>query len=216
MPRHYDIALFDLDGTIADTLPLIYEAFDAAFRPVLGNRFTDLEIRQMFGPPDHEIIRRRVPLEEADAAFRRYLEVYSREHERLVRLFDGIEDVIHRAAAAGIRLAIITGKSRETAIITLQALGVMDAFAVLYGGDDVERPKPDPQALHAALRDLKHEPHECVVMIGDSAMDIMAGKAAGVATIAVRWGSPDYEEVDALAPDAVVESPSELAKALGV
>ena len=53
-------------------------------------------------------------------------------------------------------------------------------------------------------------------MIGDSAMDIRAGKAAGVSTIAVRWGSPDYEEVDALGPDMVVETPSELAVALGI
>ena len=124
--------------------------------------------------------------------------------------------VIRRSSEAGVRLGIITGKSRQTAIITLRELGVLDLFPVLYGGDDIERPKPDPQAVVAALADLERTPDEPAVMIGDSAMDIAAGKAAGIPTIAVRWGSPDVEEVDALSPDYVVSSAGELREALGV
>ncbi len=216
MPPRFPVALFDLDGTVADTLPLIYEAFDAAFYPVLGRRHTDREIRQMFGPPDHEIIRQRVPEPDAADAFNRYLDVYQRRHLDLVTLFDGMDVVIRRASAAGVRLGIITGKSRQTAIITLRELGVLDAFPVLYGGDDIERPKPDPQALVAALADLARTPDEPAVMIGDSAMDIAAGKAAGLSTIAVRWGSPDIEEVDVLEPDYTVSTAAELCEALGV
>ena len=74
--RAFDIALFDLDGTIADTLPLIYKAFDAAFIPALGAGFRPDEIRAMFGPPDHEIIRRRVHESDADAAIERYNRYY--------------------------------------------------------------------------------------------------------------------------------------------
>jgi phosphoglycolate phosphatase/pyrophosphatase PpaX len=216
MPRRFDVVLFDLDGTIADTLPLIYQAFDAAVRPVLGRSFSDLEIRQMFGPPDHEIIRRLVPAGVAEEAFARFLDVYTREHGRLVTLFEGMADVLRRAKTAGMRVGIITGKSRQTALITLGALGVMESFDVLYGGDDIERPKPDPQALLAALVDLKHQPGERVAMVGDSAADILAGRAAGAETIAVRWGSPDYDEVDALGPDVVVTTSAELTEALGV
>lgn len=216
MPPRYPVALFDLDGTVADTLPLIYEAFDAAFAPIVGRRHTEREIRDMFGPPDHEIIRQRVPEPQAADAFNRYLDVYQRRHTELVSLFDGMDEVIRSADAAGVRLGIITGKSRQTAIITLRELGVLDLFPVLYGGDDVERPKPDPQALAAALEDLKRSPDEPAVMIGDSAMDIAAGKAAGLYTIAVRWGSPDIDEVDALSPDYVVSTAAELREVLGV
>ena len=216
MPPRYLVALFDLDGTVADTLPLIYEAFDAAFAPIVGRRHTDREIRDMFGPPDHEIIRQRVPEPQAADAFNRYLDVYQRRHTELVSLFEGMDEVIRSADGAGVRLGIITGKSRQTAIITLRELGVLDLFPILYGGDDVERPKPDPQALVAALADLERRPDEPAVMIGDSAMDIAAGKAAGLETIAVRWGSPDVEEVDALSPDYVVSTPAELRAALGV
>lgn len=216
MPPRFPVALFDLDGTIADTLPLIYEAFDAAFAPVLGRRHSDREIRDMFGPPDHEIIRQRVPEADAVPAFDRYLEVYRRRHPELVTLFPGMGEVVRRAGAAGVRIGVVSGKSRRTAVITLEELGVLDAFPVLYGGDDVDRPKPDPQALVLALADLHRRADEPAVMIGDSAMDIAAGKAAGLGTIAVRWGSPDVEEVDALAPDYVVSSSSELCEALGV
>ena len=125
-------------------------------------------------------------------------------------------DVIRRAGAAGVRLGVIAGKSRQTAIITLEELGVLDAFPVLYGGDDVDRPKPDPPALVLALAALHRRADEPAVMVGDSAMDIAAGKAAGLRTIAVRWGSPDVEEVDALGPDYGVSAAAELGEALGV
>jgi phosphoglycolate phosphatase-like HAD superfamily hydrolase len=102
VPARYPVALFDLDGTVADTLPLIYEAFDAAFAPIVGRRHTDREIRDMFGPPDHEIIRARVPEPEVADAFNRYLDVYQRRHAELVSLFDGMDEVIRRASAAGV------------------------------------------------------------------------------------------------------------------
>ncbi|MER3436921.1 MAG: HAD family hydrolase, partial [Chloroflexota bacterium] len=82
MARFHTV-LFDLDGTIADTLPLIYEAFDAALTPVLGRRLGDAEVRALFGPPDNAIIRSLVGDEAGEAAIARYLAVYEREHRRL-------------------------------------------------------------------------------------------------------------------------------------
>ena len=151
--RAFDIALFDLDGTIADTLPLIYEAFDAAFIPALGTGFPPNEIRAMFGPPDHEIIRRasRNPMPMRQSSATTVLRSPPRRSglglSRLCRLVRACVD-------AGMRLGVITGKSRLTALITLDRLGLTDAFGAIYAGDDVERQKPDPEALILALRDL--------------------------------------------------------------
>src|SRR5918999_53999 len=92
--RLVDIALFDLDGTIADTLPLIYEAFDAAIRPALGFGFQEHEIRAMFGPPDHEIIRRQVPPDLAEAAIERYNRHYAERHGALVSVFPELADML--------------------------------------------------------------------------------------------------------------------------
>src|ERR687898_2250141 len=126
--RRFDIALFDLDGTIADTLPLIYEAFDAAFVPALGSGFTPAEIRAMFGPPDHEIVRRRVSADAAAAAIERYNRHYEERHDALVTAFPGMADLIRRCADAGMRLGVITGKSRLTALVSLDRLKLRSAF----------------------------------------------------------------------------------------
>lgn len=206
--------IFDLDGTLADTLPLIYEAFDAALRPTLGRRMADAEVRALFGPPDNYIIRSMVPQSESDAAFGRYVETYEREHRRLVKAFHGMDEVIRQAAAAGIQLGVVTGKSRQTAIYTLEALGIFPIFGALYAGDDVERQKPDPEAVIKILRDLGHDPAAPGAFVGDSAADVAAGRAAGLTTIAVTWGVPEHDQLRAAGPDMVVDTADELLIAL--
>jgi len=216
MASHYRTVIFDLDGTIADTLPLIYEAFNAAFEPVAGRRLGDTEIRGLFGPPDNWIIRDLVGEVEFAAAFARYLSVYEREHARLAGLHPGMDDLIHACRDAGMILGVVTGKSRQTALMTLELVGVLDAFGAIYAGDDVQRQKPDPEAVCAILRDLEHPDGAPSVIVGDSAADTLAGRAAGLTAIAVTWGSPDHEELFAAEPDIVCHTTEELATALGV
>jgi HAD superfamily hydrolase (TIGR01509 family) len=212
--RQFDIALFDLDGTLADTLPLIYEAFDAAFIPALGSSFAPHEIRAMFGPPDTQIIRARVPADAADSAIERYMRHYTDRHDDLVSVFPGMAGLIRACAYAGMRMGVITGKSRKTALITLDRLGLTDAFGVIFAGDDVERQKPDPAALALAMHDLGATDSDRAVMIGDAAADVVAGKAIGITTIGVTWGNPDHHELDESGPDYSVSTVAELAALL--
>jgi HAD superfamily hydrolase (TIGR01509 family) len=209
--RIFDIALFDLDGTLADTLPLIYEAFDAAFIPAIGKSFPPHEIRAMFGPPDTQIIRARVPELAADSAIERYMRHYTDRYDALVSVFPGMAALIRACQDAGMRMGVITGKSRETALITLDRLDLTDAFGVIYAGDDVERQKPDPAALVLALQDLGATDADRAVMIGDAAADVIAGKAIGITTIGVTWGNPDHQELDESRPDYSVSTVAELA-----
>jgi pyrophosphatase PpaX len=213
MPR-FTTAIFDLDGTLADTLPLIYEAFDAAIRPQLGRRLSDAEIRAKFGPPDNYILRDMFPDDAGEAAIARYVEVYEREHDRLVKAFHGIDDVTRRASAAGMKLGVVTGKSRNTALLTLEKLGLLPVFGAVYAGDDVEKQKPDPEAVIKILKDLGHDSSEAGAFVGDSAADVHAGRAAGLTTIAVTWGVPDHDELLAAVPDVVVHSDDGLLAAL--
>lgn len=215
MPR-FSTAIFDLDGTLADTLPLIYEAFDAAIRPELGRRLSDQEVRAMFGPPDNYILRDMFPKDGGAAAFARYVETYEREHDRLVTAFHGLDEVARRAQAAGMKLGVVTGKSRATALFTLERVGLLPHFGAVYAGDDVERQKPDPEAVTKILAELGHDPATPGAFIGDSAADAIAGRAAGLTTIAVTWGSPDHDELFAAKPDIVVNTSDELLAALGL
>jgi len=212
----FETVIFDLDGTLADTLPLIYEAFNAALQPTTGRRYGDAEIRALFGPPDNYIIRALVSATEYDAAFLRYVKKYEREHQRLVSAFHGIDDVIHAAADAGIELGVVTGKSRQTALFTLDALGMLPVFGAVYAGDDVQRQKPDPEAVFKILRDPGHSVGAPGAFVGDSAADVVAGRAAGLTTIAVTWGSPDHTDLFATDPDVIVNDAQELTEALGL
>jgi phosphoglycolate phosphatase/pyrophosphatase PpaX len=214
--RRYDAAIFDLDGTIADTLPLIYVAFNAALEPVLGRTLEPSEIRAMFGPPDHEILRKVVPPEGAESAIARYLQSYERDHTQLVTVFEGLAALLEDAHQQGIRLGVVTGKSRVTALFTLEQLGIAQCFDAIYAGDDVARHKPDPEAIEAALDKMGVADRERAVMIGDSAADMLAGRAAGIATIGVLWGSPDHQELAAAEPDRLCGNVAELRAALGL
>lgn len=208
--------VFDLDGTLADTLPLIYEAFDAALHPIYGRRFSDAEIRGMFGPPDNYILRSMVQGDAWADAFARYVATYEREHDRLVTAFHGLDEVLRRASAAGMKLGVVTGKSRQTALFTLERIGFLPHFGAVYAGDDVDKQKPDPEAVIRILHDLGHAPGDAGAFVGDSAADVIAGRAAGLTTIAVTWGSPDHDALHASRPDIVVTDGDELLVALGL
>jgi len=214
--RRYETLIFDLDGTLADTLPLIYEAFNDAFEPVTGKLLTPEEIRGLFGPPDNYVIRGVLGPKESPAGIDRYTQTYQRRHRELVQLYEGMADLLTDLRDQGVRLAVVTGKSRSTALMTLDLLGVRDRFEVIYAGDDVERQKPDPMALTLALRDLAHGDPATAAMIGDSAADVIAGKAVGVATIGVLWGSPDHADLLAAGPDVVCGTMADLRAVLGV
>lgn len=213
---NYSTIIFDLDGTLADTLPLIYRAFNAALAPEFGRTLHPDEIRSMFGPPDNYILRDLLPGAAGKAAFRRYVAAYERHHQEHVSLFDGLDRLLSAARSEGIPLAVVTGKSRVTALFTLQALGVDGYFDRLFAGDDVNRQKPDPEALFALSMELDRPLDRSAVIIGDSAADVLAGKAAGISTIGVLWGSPDHSELLAAKPDILCTTVDELGVALGL
>jgi HAD superfamily hydrolase (TIGR01509 family) len=212
----FSTLIFDLDGTLADTLPLIYESFNDAFEPVTGKLMTPDEIRGLFGPPDNYVIRAALDPEHHEAAIDRYVATYERRHRDLVKLFEGMDSLLADLHAQDVKLAVVPGKSRNTALMTLEILGVRDRFDVVYAGDDVERQKPDPMALVLALNDLAHDDPASAAMIGDSAADVIAGKGAGVVTIGVLWGSPDHADLLQAGPDIVCDSVADLREALGL
>jgi pyrophosphatase PpaX len=205
MPRFATI-VFDFDGTIANTLPLIYQTFNAVLEPRIGRQLPDAEIRSHFGPPDQVILGRYVGPAEREVAFAEYIELYERDHSQHVYLYDGMFELLNDCKTQGIRIGVMTGKSRVSANISLRELGIGHFIDVLVAGDDVASPKPHPEGVIAAMKQLGHRDGEHGAMVGDSAADIYAGRASGLYTIGITWGVPEHDALREAHPDVVCDT----------
>src|SRR5687768_8574371 len=178
--------IFDMDGTLADTFPLVVASWNAALRDHFGRDCTAEEVIARFGVPDPEMIRGAAPESLRDEAVERYHVHYEAEHRTLARPFEGVTELLAALRRGGKGLGVVTGKGRRSADISLRALGWADTFDVIITGEDVRAQKPAPHGLLEAARRLGARPNECV-FVGDSPADIGAGQAAGIPTVVAGW-----------------------------
>lgn len=206
--------LFDFDGTLADTLPLSFRAFQAVFKQYDNREVTRDELVAMFGPTEEGIIggnftdQASVP-----QAIEDYYSIYKQGHFEEFQNNEHILGLLQALKAQGMKLGVITGKSRRAYQISAGALDLERFFDISITGDDVAKPKPDPEGIHSALRTLGIEPSQAI-FVGDSNADILAGKAAGMQTYAVRWLPTFQSQAYDLAPDGILENVAELQRLL--
>jgi HAD superfamily hydrolase (TIGR01509 family) len=201
--------LLDLDGTIADTLPHVFEAYRHAVAPWAGRLPTDREIEATFGPSERDCIAIMAPGADLDEAVRRFHDYHERHHRQAVQLVDGIATVIDHARSLGWRIGIFTGKGRRAAEFSLVELGVWERIEHLVSGSDVTRPKPDPEGVYLASKAL-NVPVERILLAGDSPGDVQAGRAAGAKTAAVLWAAFQPDRLREAGADFVCEHIAEL------
>jgi pyrophosphatase PpaX len=179
--------LFDFDGTLADTLPLTFYAFRSVFQNYENKLMNNEEIVNTFGPTEEEIIKLNITNKDiVDSAIDHYYLIYEKKFHEMVRMPSEIVDLIKDLSQQGIKMAIITGKSRRCLDICLKNLGISDFFITSITGDEVTKPKPDPEGIFKAIQLMDLRSHE-VVFVGDSNADIMAGKSANILTIGAHW-----------------------------
>lgn len=192
--------IFDFDGTLADTFPLIFLAFRKAIKKYTGRVYSDEELARYFGPSEDGILRQIVPgkWQEAMAI---YLEEYKTHHTEYVRLFPGILDLLHQLRDRRLKLGIITGKCEASLMLSLDALGIKHYFDVFAAGSP-ERANKDTN-LHRVVKDWGVEPGE-VIYVGDAPSDIVFAREAGVVPVGVCWSQ------SANAAELEAENPAEL------
>ncbi|QQK78293.1 HAD family hydrolase [Salicibibacter cibarius] len=187
--------LFDFDGTLANTLPVVHHAFQTTFATFDGKNLSAQEVMSMFGPSETEIIRKNLVNQAKNDAIETYYEAYKKNHARLVHNNEDINNLLRSLKSdQGIKVGIVTGKARRSLDLSLEALGMEHFFDVIITGDDVERPKPDPEGIQQALSIVKTDTDQAM-FLGDSDADIEAGLAAKVYTIGVQW-LPEYQTTD--------------------
>ncbi len=214
--RGFDPVLFDLDGTVVDTVELIVRSFRHAVRTVLGEDLPDEVITAGVGQPLMTQME-RLSKERARELYDVYREYNHRCHDELIRSYDGIAEALQALKAAGRRLGIVTSKSRDTTQMAFDAVGIGPLFDVVVTASDtaVHKPAPDPvllclERLAAAGGARAPQTAGRPIYIGDSPVDVRAGKAAGVATAAVAWGVFGREALLAAGPDYWLERPADL------
>lgn len=200
--------IFDFDGTLADTLPICFYAFQAVFKEFDNIEVTSDEIKAMFGPSETGIIRENLIDSNHDKAIELYYEKYSEKHRELVLDNEKINDLLLQLKSDGYKLGIVTGKARRSLLISLECLNMNDLFDVIITGDDVDIPKPHPEGVYMALEHLNIKNTEAI-FLGDSDADIQAGKQANVHTIGVQW-LPNYQTLEfTVQPDQMFSSVAE-------
>ena len=206
----FRIVLFDLDGTLIDSGPIILASMQHAVRTVLHREIPAEELGMTIGGQGIVAQMQAIDLDHADELLAVYKEHNDGLHETL-EAFDGLVALLPGLKAEGRKLGIVTAKRHRTVGLALDRFPALaDAFDVVVGFEDTERHKPAPDPVLLAVEKLAGTPREAVY-IGDSPFDIGAAKAAGVFAVAVGWGGihPD-ERLLAEEPDSFVRTPEEL------
>lgn len=209
--KGYDPVVFDLDGTVVDTVELIRDSFRHSVRTVLGRDLPDEHILAGVGQPLMTQMR-RLSEEHAQELYDVYREYNHRRHDELIRGYDGMRELLEGLRAAGRRLGIVTSKSRDTTQMAFAAVRLGEYFDAVVTASDSDEHKPSPVPLRLCLERLGAGATETLgpIYVGDSPVDIVAGRAAGMATAAVDWGVFSREELLAVEPDFYVATPAEL------
>jgi pyrophosphatase PpaX len=204
----FDPVVFDLDGTVVDTVELIIESFRYATSTVLGKVLPDEFIIAGVGRPLRTQME-RLSAEHAQDLYDVYREYNHRRHDELIRGYDGIEEVLDALKAAGRRTGIVTSKSRDTTAMAFRAVGLKEHFDVVITATDTTEHKPSPVPLRLCLQRLGATAAGSIY-VGDSPFDIEAGAAAGMTTAAVAWGVFGRDALLAAGPDFWLDAPRDL------
>ena len=202
--------LFDLDGTLIDSIELILSSARHAFRERRGRVPTDSEWLAGVGIPLATMFG-RYAVDDDDlailiAGYREYQMVH---HDRLVRAYEGVAAMLTTLHARGHPLAVVTSKGDALAARGLAHVGLAQHFDTIVGCDSCSQHKPHPEPVQRALERLGYAPSEAV-FVGDSVHDMAAGNAAGVTTIAALWGPFTRVDLASSQPTHFLEHASSL------
>lgn len=188
MNRKYDVILFDMDGTIADTDPMIIDTMNTLYDKYKGGkRRPPEEIVYFSGPPIRDTLKQEFP--DLDQKF-----IYDEFHrESRIRYdthifnFPHTKEVLLKLKEDGFKLGVVTNKQHDLTLVALNVLGLNDIFDVIIGFNDVSKGKPDPEGIYKAVAmlngDIKH-----TLYVGDNKSDWLTANNAHVDCCIVNWG----------------------------
>jgi pyrophosphatase PpaX len=205
---NFNCFIFDFDGTLAHSEPAYREAFLHSIRLHTGLEVDGDEFRDFWNVTPQEVLSRysRELLDEMLVSFEEHY--YANHHNHLTP-YEGIAELLECLGERGASIAIVSLKPRRAGELEIDFTGLRSMIDVSVWGDDVERPKPEPDGVIRAMAALGADPRSTLV-VGDSPADIMMGRSAGTRTAAALWGGSSRERLLAASPDLALDAPADL------
>jgi pyrophosphatase PpaX len=209
MPR-LQTALFDLDGTLIDSIRLILDSYHHTLTQHNLPARTDEDWLKGVGTPlAVQFSEWRKSPEVLEALIATYREYNLKHHDSMVTVYAGVLEALREIKAAGIQTGLVTSKNRMGALRGLKLVGLEALMDVLVCADEVTNPKPHPEPVEKAVALLGADPAS-TVYVGDSIHDMHSGRAAGVKTAAALWGPFGRDHLESASPDYWLEVPGDL------
>ncbi|MEO5890893.1 MAG: HAD hydrolase-like protein [Ferruginibacter sp.] len=196
--------IFDLDGTLANTLPLCIQAFRQSIEPLVHRSISDTEIIATFGPSEEGTIMALAP-DHYEKGVADYLYFYEMLHDTCPTAFDGVEDLLTTLKNKQVHIAMVTGKGKYSTHISLEKFNLTHFFKFietgLLGGP---RKAEGIQIISDSLPGIKKDEF---IYVGDAPSDIIASRKVGIPVIAAAWAdTTDPETLKELNPDQLFYS----------
>ena len=189
--------IFDFDGTLANTLPVIFACYDYSTEKILGKKADRLPFIETFGLPLTVCLTKIFGKEKGSRICEEYRAYQELHHDELIRPFPNVKETLEHLQQMHIPMAVVTSKTTATCLRGARCLGIDKLFVTVIGSDIVTHPKPDAEPTRTALERLGTRPEE-TLCVGDAPFDIMSGKAAGCITAAVKYTQVDAERFKSL------------------
>ena len=213
-PRSIQLIIFDLDGTLIDSRLDLINSVNAMLRHVKHPELPGEVVASYVGDGAPMLVRRALGDPEDETFFRNALEYflgYYREHKLdHTIVYDGIPEALRQIQSNGSerKMAVLSNKPVNPSRAIIEALGLAPFFVRVYGGNSFETKKPDPLGVETLLNETGTA-REKTIIVGDSSIDVLTGRNAGIATCGVTYGFAPHTLCE-VPPDVTVASPREL------
>ncbi|MDI6716724.1 MAG: HAD-IA family hydrolase [Actinomycetota bacterium] len=205
--RKFKAALFDLDGTLLDTSEFIFQAFENTLSSHGIQPPSRHEISKLVGKPLEYCYKLLSGLANVDELCVEH-RLFQANHLKLAKTYPGTGEVLQALKSADLKIATVTTRQRETSLRTLEITNLISYMDYVVALEDVENLKPHPEPVLKALNFLNVEP-EGAVMVGDTDVDILAGKNAGTITVGATYGFRGMQIKDS-DPDFIIDDIKEI------
>lgn len=213
------LIIFDLDGTLADTIESITYCSNRALTQYGRPNFTSTEYKYFVGDGAATLVQRALEAggdtkqEYFERVYKTYMEIFEKNCMYKVKPYDGIVELLSNLKEAGMKIAVLSNKPHER---TKEVIKTMfpQTFDVVMGQSPERKKKPSPDGVFAILNQLGIE-KENAIYVGDTGTDMKTGKSAGLFTVGVLWGFREAKELNEHGADAIIMEPKELMRYIG-